>query len=106
MPLDDCKHTFDGLAREVLPGLLKQLRPLMKQSAPMSEFSQQGVGVAEHFPKSDTSGGSSIYSQVFLPAPHDGYTHFLFPTRPFERGASNQSRQTCYGSEADVFAIR
>ncbi|HEX7476116.1 MAG TPA: hypothetical protein VF318_09170 [Dehalococcoidales bacterium] len=42
----------------------------------------------------------------FLPTPHDGYTHFLFPTRPFERGASNQSRQTCYGSEADVFAIR
>jgi hypothetical protein len=46
VPVDDCNHTFDELAREVLPDLMQQLRDLMKQPIPMSEFSQQGIGVA------------------------------------------------------------
>ena len=46
MPVDDCKHTFEALAREVLPGLMKQLRARMKRPTSMSEFSQGGVGVA------------------------------------------------------------
>ena len=46
MPVDDCKHTFDELSREVLPGLLKQLRTLMRRPMPMSKFAQPSVGVA------------------------------------------------------------
>jgi len=29
VPVDDCKHTFDELSREVLPGLLRQLQKTM-----------------------------------------------------------------------------
>lgn len=46
MPVDECKHTFDELAREVLPGLMKQLRARMERPTSMSEFSEPGVGVA------------------------------------------------------------
>lgn len=44
--IDNCKHTFDQLASEVLPDLMKQLRIRMKRPTSMSEFSQKGVGAA------------------------------------------------------------
>lgn len=45
VPVDGCLHSFDELAREVLPQLMAEMRGAIAQARPMSDFAQRGVGV-------------------------------------------------------------
>ncbi len=43
--VDDCPYTFAELARDVLPGLMAELRQSIASARPMFDFAQRGVGV-------------------------------------------------------------
>ncbi len=45
VPVDGCPHSFDELAREVLPQLMTEMRGAIADARPMSDFAQSGVGV-------------------------------------------------------------
>ncbi len=46
MAIDRCKYTFAQLAGEVLPRYMAELRCRMSHPIPMSEFANEGVGIA------------------------------------------------------------
>lgn len=43
--VDDCPYSFAELARDVLPGLMAELRQAVASARPMLGFAQKGVGV-------------------------------------------------------------
>lgn len=44
MTIDDCKHSFEGLVRKVLPGYLKRLRRAMRSPWQATKLAKLGVG--------------------------------------------------------------
>jgi hypothetical protein len=42
--IDDCRHTFEDLARSVLPAHMKRLEAALERSRPMSLFAQPKMG--------------------------------------------------------------
>jgi hypothetical protein len=60
MTIDGCRHDFPGLASEVLPAHMKELKAAMTRPLSMADFSKRGEGVrsllAKHGLEEDFSG--------------------------------------------------
>jgi hypothetical protein len=78
MYIDNCQHTFEELARSVLPGHMKRLERALTDSRPASMFAQ------------DRNGPATVARQIGLPGDFSGCYVLVDGDRPVYVGISRK----------------